>query len=246
MERGRGDEERTASSSATSGGEVIAARSCAAVAAVDSAVERTVEKLRQLARTANLKMTLEVGSIVVDGVYGGDLAAVRRGEATDVPFRKLAAHPNVPFGAVTLWRAVGIYELSTRFPGIAKAKHLGVSHLRAILGLPHDAQERLLRAGEQERWTTDQLEQQASILRPAVSKGAGRRPLLPAVRSLRQVGRIARSEALGGDLFERLDERALAGVLEELQEVQAWCHHLESAAKRRLSEVAEASARRRR
>jgi hypothetical protein len=54
---------------------------------------------------------------------------------------------------------VAIYE---RLPGFAKAKHLGVARLRAVLGLPGGVQERLLRVAETEHWSKERHEERAA------------------------------------------------------------------------------------
>lgn len=124
--------------------------------AVDEVIDGVVSTLATLVRGAGIEMALKIGEIVVEGIYGGDLDALRKRGPKDTSLRRLAAHPRLPFAPATLWRSVAVYELVRRMPGLAKTKHLGVAHLRAALGLPQNVQERLLKAAETERWTKGQ------------------------------------------------------------------------------------------
>jgi len=194
-------------------------------------IDQVASTLANLTRGASLELALKVGEIVVHQIYGGDLDALRARGPKDGSFRKLSAHPRLPFSAVTLWRSVAIYELVQRFPGFAKAKHLGVAHLRATLGLPGRVQERLLRAAEVEGWTKDRLEQRAATYRQRGDQRRGRRPMPPALRCLRQLDRLAAKHTAaveGLDLGE-FDEGRFRDVEERLERLRAWCSAVERA-----------------
>ena len=127
------------------------------VAKLDDPIERTIEELRQLSRTSALQFAIQVGTIIVERFYGSDPEQWRRRGPKHASFRKLAAHPSLPFSPGALYRAVAIYELTRRLAGQESVRHLGCSHLRAVLGLRADEQSRLLDLAYGKRWTVEQL-----------------------------------------------------------------------------------------
>ena len=84
-----------------------------------------------------MNLTLDIGALVVDKIFLGNMERVHSRGRKDASFRKLAAFPCLPFSVMRIWRAVGVYELVSRMPGVAKNTNLSVSHLYAVLGLPH-------------------------------------------------------------------------------------------------------------
>jgi hypothetical protein len=201
-------------------------------------VERVVERLSSLTRKANLAIALEVGKLIFVDIYGGDLKALRdRGPKHDT-FRSLAKHPRLPFSSVTLWRSVSLYELTQRFPGVVHAQHLGVAHLRAVLGLPHDTQERLIRFAEIERWSKDRVEREASVIRRREVRRTGRRPLPEAVKSLRALEGLASKGVLSptpSDL-DRIDDTTLENAEMVVRDVRAWCDAMTTEIARRAAQ----------
>jgi hypothetical protein len=138
-------------------------------------VSEVVDDLRNLTRSATLDFTLKVGDIVFRRIYGGDHGVLRRRRSKHTSFRRLAAHPDLPFSAATLWRAVAIFELVQRLPHPPTASYLGVAHLRSVLGLPADVQARLLSEAEQNGWTKKEMEGRAAAYRTRTSR-RGRPP----------------------------------------------------------------------
>ena len=102
-----------------------------------------------------------------------------------------------------LYRSVALYELADR-PGVSTWKHLGVSHVRAVLGLPTKEQERILSAAEEKAWTVDRIGQEVPKSRKELETGAKRgRPDLPAfVKSIHYMKRFVEEEELLGGLEE--------------------------------------------
>jgi len=111
------------------------------LAGLETRVRQVINQLCVLARGATLDFTLRVGKVVVDSLYDGDLTAWRSRARKDYALRVLAASPDLPLSATALYRALAIYELSQRQPNAWQ--HLGVSHLRAVLGLPNETQNHL-------------------------------------------------------------------------------------------------------
>lgn len=145
-------------------------------------------EIRHLTRKATLDLALEVGEIVFRRVFDGDIEAVRAHGPKHASFRQLALHPELPMSATGLWRAVTMFELSQRMPQLKRCKHIGASHIHAVLGLPPRDQERLLARAERQKLKACELRTQAAARR----KGAGGRPpKLEIVKALEQLRRVA-------------------------------------------------------
>jgi hypothetical protein len=199
-------------------------------------VDALVADLRELARDATLELMIATGRLVVERLFGGDLGLLRSRGPKDTSLRRLAEHPGLPMSPASLSRAIGIYELTNRFPGLLKAKALGVAHLRAVLGLPPEVQERLLQAAVREAWSKAKLEEAAAARREGRRR---RRPALAVLRSLRRLDRLTGENAalpLETEL-ERLTDEEAARTLETVERLRAWCETLQETlarAKRRL------------
>lgn len=205
----------------------------------DDEVEQAAQEIGRLARSTPIHLAWAVGEVVVRRIFGGDLAAVATRGVKDASFRRLASHSALGLGASQLWRAVRVFELIKRVPGLARAKHLGIGHFRAVLGLPVELQERLLAIAEQEEWSTGKIEHQASRLRhPDGPKRGGRPPTPSALRSVRRLARVMEdgsfAEASAG--LERLEP-------EDAEEVFAVIHRLRASLDS-IQRVVELSARR--
>lgn len=193
------------------------------VALTSDPVESALARIRHVARASSLQLALDVGEIVFTTIFGGDAAAFRARGPKHTSFRRLALHPELPMSASNLWRAVAIYELSLRFPALVSAQHLGVCHVRAVLGLPAAEQERLLNRAEKERWALSRLEAQAARQR----KGQGGRPpkleVLKALDSLRRVATLPMATFADEKAVKRLSQEDVQVALETLNELNERC-----------------------
>lgn len=203
------------------------------------ALDELVAKLHHVARTAALNGALEIGALVTHAIFAGDAAALRSQGRKNASLRKLARHPNLPFSAVTLWRSVWIYELSARFPALAKSKHLGIAHLRTLLGLPQEVQERLYRLAETERWTVEHLERVVAGRRAKSGRRRGRKPLPATLKSLRRIERLAEGDGLPDDfdVLEQLEENEARRAREAVRGLRAWCDGAAESLDRRLNVI---------
>lgn len=193
------------------------------------AIEDTVAEIVQFSRAGNLAMTLQIGEIVFRKIFGGDIAAVRDRGPKDASFARLAKHPRLPFSSATLWRSVASYELTCRFPGIARSKHLGITHLSAVFNLPGDVQERLLRAAEKEKWSREDVERRARVHRENGTAKRGRRPLAPLIRCVNVFEKLVSTGALvKPELTSVLDDRAATRAREVVVELRAWCDAIDA------------------
>lgn len=169
------------------------------VSDADRRVRLTVQRLQNLTRNASVQFAIEVGRVVVECLYGGDTSAWRERAHKDHTLRTLAASPELPISASALYRALSIYELDRETRGdVARAQHLGVSHVRAVLGLERAHQVQLLAAAEQGGWTVCRLEGEAARFRPATRARGGRRPIPRYVKTIRQIHQLTSPESLDG------------------------------------------------
>jgi hypothetical protein len=168
-----------------------------------------------------MSFAIKVGQVVFADVFGGDPAALGDHGRKDLSFRRLVKDPRLPFSASTLWRYVRIYELTTRFPGVIDARHFGLAHARAVLGLPHDIQERLIRACLRERWSRDDIEGRARAHR---GKMRIERSPRAATATLRHLGSVAkRMDVAALEGLRASDVRDLASTRQTMEAVISWC-----------------------
>lgn len=157
-----------------------------------SKLDAVAAKIKVLANGHSTADVLQLGELIFREVYGSQGRMLHKG-GSQASLRRLAAHPDVPCKVTTLWRAVSVYEMSLRLPQLVDLEELGVSRLRAVIGLPTDVQEELLRTAVQQRWTKRQLEREAA--RHRAEKRRGRRPLPKLVRWTRELERLIERSA---------------------------------------------------
>jgi len=190
----------------------------------DEAIEEVVDKLHAMQRVVRLGHAMDIGALIVDKVYGGELQAIHTKGRKDMSFRRLAAHPRLPCSSSTLWRCVRVYELVRRIPDIVKWEVLTVTHLVAVLGLPHQAQENLLRRAAEQHWTVEHLREVAKQGKRTVKEPDG--PPTPLARSVRRLQNLRRRLE---DLIDRtgsVDEAEAAQLLELVLQTRTWCDAL--------------------
>lgn len=195
----------------------------------DAAIEEIVHELKAIGRAATLELALRVGKIVYERIFDRDTRRLREVGRGDRSFRAVASHPSVPFSAASLWRAVGLHRLSLKFPDILKREELGVSHLRAVLGLNSVQQQRLLEQAASERWSKGRLEEEVMRVREKGAHRTGRPPLAPPVRYLKRL-----AQALDGTNDEalcRADQchwtpQSAEGALKVIRATLQTCHRL--------------------
>jgi hypothetical protein len=207
-------------------------------ATLDNQIDELVQELSQLTRAKTLEVTLKIGELVTHRIFHGDLSALRARGRRDHSIRKLAAHPKLPFSPSALWRAIGIYELLHRFPQFRSSAHLGVTHYRAVLGLPVAVQSELLAAAHEQRWTGEHLQSLATCKRQPF-RTSGRRaisgvekPLRHLKRFLSEADRVCFTQAA-----TTLTEDCLEETARQLQDVRQQLGELEQLLKTQLARV---------
>jgi hypothetical protein len=191
----------------------------------DEVIAEVAEQLARLRNDSAMNLALDVGRLVVTRLFRGDLERVRTRGRKDHSFRKLASHPRLPFSPMRLWRAVGVYELVTRMPGLPKASNLSVSHLYVVLGLPHETQEWLLRAANEHAWSVVLLGQKANKHRSRRTSPQARAEA-PVLRSLRELERLAGRLDINVEDDEPLDPEQVVRARQFIDRIRAWCDEL--------------------
>jgi hypothetical protein len=192
----------------------------------DIRVVRAVDRIRQIHVETALTLALEIGRVLFVEIFDSNPQLVRgRGRKLN-SFRKLAAHPDVPYGAATLWRSVSVYELSRRMPHLFAAPRLGISHFRSVIGLAPPTQERLLTSAAASGWSKEEMERACAAER-AQFPTRGRKPLPPLLKAARSLERAADLDAQPAEV-RRLAEAAYGEVRSILHRTRARCAELES------------------
>lgn len=185
------------------GGDVAIRNGSASSEVVDLRVRETILRLRDLTRGAALAFAFEVGRVVVDSLYDGDLQIWRKREKKDHALRSLAACPDLPISVSALYRALAIYEMAKRTGvDVLQLEHLGVSHLRALLTVAPKVQRQLLEQAESQEWTVSRLEQEVASLRDGSRAKGGRKAIPKYLKAIRKIYQLTAPESWEG--FEEL------------------------------------------
>ena len=155
----------------------------------DEEIERVVAQIRQICRDPSLEFALRVGGVVIHHFYDGDVAAWRSRGPKLHSFRRLAEHPELPMSPAGLYRCVAVFEVCERLKAPSRWRRLGASHLRSVIGLDSDTQQRLLSQANSEQWTVKVLRQEALRCRSTDSARGGRRAQSTLAKSLANMRR---------------------------------------------------------
>jgi hypothetical protein len=182
-----------------------------------------VAHIRRLTRAASLEFALRVGAVIIHHFYGGDTNTWRSRGAKTMSFRRLAAHPDLPLSAGSLYRCVAIYELCDRLNAASRWEHLGASHLRLVLGMPPEMQESILSTANAERWSVKTLQQEVSFAKIRRPEKGGRKPQSPIQRSLMAVrGSL---DVCWGAVADTLPREEVESTLQLIEDAKASVEH---------------------
>jgi hypothetical protein len=141
-------------------------------------LDTIVWELRQLYVGAGIGLAVDMGRLIIERLFGGDLHRWRSRGRKDVSFRKLEKHPSLPFRASTLSRAVAIYMLSKRRGDLTAFEHVSTSHLHEIAGLNEGEQDQLLAKVESEKWSMRRLRREVAVLKVGRARRRNRGSML--------------------------------------------------------------------
>lgn len=207
----------------------------------DDVIDSVYNTLRSMARDASLGLYIDMGKVIVTKFYGGDLATWRDRGQKDASFRKLAARfdrdEDAPEGtsAAGLYRAVSIYIMDKQW-GVSDRKHLTMTHVRALIGLPDMQQKRLLAAAEKEEWSGDRVEREAAKVRKKEGDGRGRPPLPGFVKGATRFRRILDGDDLFGEIEKAADmgDKEVEAVLKTVTDMETKLQSLRAGLEARL------------
>ena len=204
-------------------------------AAGDDVVAEVYDAIVRMRRRAEFEFVLQVGRLVFEKFYRGDVEVLRARGAKDASLRKLAARLKEDgangMSAIWLQRAVGIWLVELAH-GVSARKHLTPRHVAAVLGLPPDRQAQLLAEADEEGLTTRELDARVREIRQAIRRetgdARGRRPAPAFMKSLHHLGTYLFDESAFGDLdsLEDLDVEKVARL-----------HRIAAAGRRRFAEL---------
>jgi len=213
----------------------------------DKVVDEVYTKIVGMQRDATVDLAVEMGKLIVDTFYQGDFQGWREHGNKEASLRKLAARfendeESTGMSAAGIYRVVAIYELDKRL-NVSARKHLTVTHIRSVIGLPPAEQKRLIDEAEGNEWTTRKLEEVVAKVRKKSSDGRGR-PALPAfVKTLNALGKLAIREDAFADLdqINELDEEATKGALTSVTGMRERLVEIEGKLQARLKKAGAAT-----
>ncbi|PRQ09430.1 hypothetical protein [Enhygromyxa salina] len=203
-------------------------------------IDDLAEQLSALGRDVSVDQAVEIGRLVVERLYDGDLSRWRGRGPKSHSLRTLSRRSDLPVSSSALYRSIALYELSSRLGGLQRWADagLGISHLRLVLGLPELDQRRLLDAALHQAWTVAELEREAVAARKRsprlVSRGG--RPRLP--RFVKSVNRLRKTAEAANEMFGDLDaaadmsEEDLTEIRDMLATIRVRCSELDRALER--------------
>lgn len=185
-----------------------------------AALDELALKLNTIHRETPLEEARAVGRLLIDHVYGGDIAAWRSRGQKDASFRKLALRLKaVPggLGASGLSRAAALVEMEGRI-GVARGQHLNISHLRLLVAAPEEHQGDLMLRAEQECWSMEGLKAEIAKVSSTKKSKGGRPPTPPFLRTIHQIEKLLGDvQALGGtEAIEKMGPADIAKTQEAI------------------------------
>lgn len=153
-------------------------------------------QLKRITRSAGLEFALRVGSVIIHHFYDGRPEEWRARGPKVASFRRLAERPDLPLSAGALYRCVALFELCSRLHAASRWTYLGASHLRLVLGLDTEVQERILIQANENRWAVrnlhDALQREGC---PRLPRG-GRRPKPEVTKVLTDIDRRLKQHSM--------------------------------------------------
>lgn len=198
-------------------------------------LDQLADQLAVLGKDVSVEQAVEIGRLLIERLYDGDLSAWRGRGPKAHSLRTLSRRAELSVSSSALYRSIALYELSERLGGLERwsAAGLGVSHVRLVLGLELDVQRRLLDLAVEHTWTVAELEREASAARQHDPKRErrGGRPRLP--RFVKSVHRLRKASEASDEMFGDLDAAAamepeqITELRDVLATIRARCDELD-------------------
>jgi len=165
-------------------------------AAPEPDVAALVRDLRKLYYVKGIELMLRVGELILERLYEGDESKWKSRLRKGYSFRKLEQHPDLPFKAPMLSRAVSMYVLSRRRADLLALQNVSQTHIQEVLNLDPELQDALLSRVEHEKWTVQRLRTEVVQTLPEMPRRPGR-PRTPAfTKHLRNLKNIVEGRLL--------------------------------------------------
>ncbi len=165
-------------------------------------IDALVCDLRQLYCSTGLELFTNIGHLILERLYEGNVDAWHSRGPKDTSFRKLERHPDLPFAASTLSKTVSVYLMSLRRPDLLELENIGLSHFQELVGLEPTLQDHLIACASQECWTVRRLRAEVRLLTTTRQTAQGR-PRVPSfVRCLRGMRNSLNERQLLADIDE--------------------------------------------
>jgi hypothetical protein len=185
-----------------------------------SKLDRVARRINALCREAALEVTYSIGELIIEELYGGDIAQWGRQGTGSFSYRKLAARADLLVSPSTLCRAVAIYVLCERLGGRPALGDLTASHLQEVLALEQPEQERLLFTANAQQWTVSRLRAEVRRRRPEASRSK-RASVIGAVEKLKAFLLRHQSTLTDGGALRDLDPTTANELRSNVAEVRS-------------------------
>lgn len=203
-------------------------------------VSQVVVEVNTAYETGGLQTMRQIGKIVLERMFGGDVGRFHEAEKSHVSFRALAKHPDLHVSASNLWYSIAI-EDNFRLLGDA-AQQLGASQHRRLVHVADEAARvELAHRTIDEGLTIERLEAEIIAARkPALGEAKRGRPALPT--TVKQFGLFKRTVADLGNVvatdLQGLDAPKATAMLEEARALQTtlavWLGQLQAELEKRV------------
>ena len=131
----------------------------------EAALDEVVARLREIDQLQGLERTLGIGELILMRFYAGEVAAWReRRRNKHNSIRRLATMKDCPYSKSALNDAVATFVMVAQLPATRTFKHVGASHMAAVLSLKVTRADELLTQAENERLSVRQLKQLVAAL----------------------------------------------------------------------------------
>jgi hypothetical protein len=170
----------------------------------EAALDEVVTRLREIDQLQGLERTLGIGELILSRFYAGEVAAWReRRRNKQNSIRRLATMKDCPYSKSALNDAVATFVMVAQLPAARTFKHVGASHLAAVLSLNVTRADELLTQAENERLSVRQLKQlvaalPASLKETARAGAAGPSPAHVLRQRLEELSRAVEGTNVGG------------------------------------------------
>lgn len=205
----------------------IAVASYKCASGSDDALDPIVRKVNEIYVTRGLQTALQIGELLIEQIFDGDLSACRDRGRSHPSFRRLAEREDLRPSASFLWTSCAVVEQVAQLPAEV-ALSLPLSHHRLLLPV-RDVEQKVelaVQATKAELSRREFATQVTAAIEREPRRSRGGRPRLPAMikglRRLRDAVVMLRSEAIDAAAIDRATADSARDVLADLEEqVQA-------------------------